>query len=68
MQLKTEALPSNILMIPVCDNTSAAEGGTAFSKDPDRSVTRSLQQPREVGQVGAKQLSVQLRTGPTCPK
>lgn len=72
MKLKSKALPSNIsltsghvLTIPPCDDASAAAGGTAFSKAPDRSETRSLQQTREIRQAGDKQLGIQPRTGPT---
>lgn len=73
--MKFKALPSNIslasghvLTIPLCDNASAAAGGTAFGKDPDRSETKSLQQPREVRQAEDKQLSVQPCTGSTHPE
>lgn len=73
MRLKSKAFPSNIsvalghvLMIPLCGGASAAEGETAFSKDPDRSETISLQQPREVRQAGDKELKVQPHTHPVC--
>lgn len=53
-------------MIPLCGVASAAEGETTFSVDPDRSETTSLQQLREVGQAGDKELKVQPHTHPIC--
>lgn len=53
-------------MIPLCGGASAAEGETAFSKDPGRSETISLQQPREVGQAGDEELKVPAHTHPIC--
>lgn len=56
MKLKSKALPSNIsltsghvLMIPPCDDASAAEGGTAFSKAPDRSDQEAFSRPGRSG-------------------
>lgn len=73
MRLKSKAIPSNtslasghVLMIPLCGGASAAEGETAFSKDPGRSETISLQQPREVGQAGDEELKVPAHTHPIC--
>lgn len=69
--MKPKACPSNIslasghvLMIPPCGGASAAEGETAFSKDPDRPEAVSLQQPEEAGQAGYKELKVQPQTHP----
>lgn len=69
--MKPKACPSNIslasghvLMIPPCGGASAAEGETAFSKDPDRPEAVSLQQPEEAGQAGYKELEVQPQTHP----
>lgn len=73
MRLKSKAFPSNIslasghvLMILLCGGASAAEGETAFSKDPDRAETICLQQSREVRQAGDKELKVQPHTHPIC--